>query len=72
MASEPRPFAVRVFFPSDDPDHDYLGENIPFLAMPRPGEEIRIATKGEVWLVERAGHIEDDGYFVPAVWVRSS
>lgn len=69
MATEAPPVRVRVFFPSHDPDFDYLGEDREFGAMPRPGEEIRLTSRPVSHIVERAGHIEDGDTFVPAVWL---
>ena len=60
---------VRVFFPSHDPAFDYLGQDREFGAMPRAGEEVRIISSGEVYRVDRAGHIEDGPRFIPSIWV---
>lgn len=71
LASEARSFPVRVFIPSpEDEDADYLGRDMPFMAMPRVGDEIRHFTAERYYTVVRAGHLEDEGRFIPAVWVK--
>lgn len=70
LANEARPFPVRVFIPSpEDPDADYHGRDMSFLAMPRIGDEIRHFSEERDYIVVRAGHLEDEGRFIPAVWV---
>lgn len=70
LATEARPVIVRVFIPApEDDDADYLGEEMPFLAMPRVGEEIRHFSRDVRYRVIKAGHLEDEARFVPAVWV---
>lgn len=61
---------VRVFVPADGSSETYECDDFHFETMPREGQFLRLFTPepGD-YPIERVGFIQEDAYFVAAVWV---
>ena len=61
---------VRVFVPAEGSNEQYEGSDFHFETMPLEGHFLRLFTPepGD-YPIERVGFIQEDRYFVAAVWV---